>query len=102
MAYVLYTPPLHNDRNNLPTARRPERAIGRIWGPMRTGYTQYRIDNVWHQKAVPTTVESLACDVDTDGQILFLRGGHWHHVREQIVTEIEEADGLTVGDYTPV
>lgn len=100
MAYVLYTPPTHDAASFRPTDGSACRAIGRIVGPLKVGYTQYRIGGVWTQKAVPTTEESVAADVDTDGQVLFLRGGHWHFIREEIYDEIVAA-GLTPGDVAP-
>lgn len=98
MAYVLYTPPQHNDRSFLPSSGRAQRAVGRIWGPMRTGYTQFRVDGVWRQKAVPSTFESQSVDIDIDGQPLFLQGGHWHWIREELLAEM---DGIDVGEYLP-
>lgn len=100
MAYVLYTPPTHTGPSFTPGASKAKRAIGRIWGPLNVGYTQFRIDGVWAEKAVPTTDESLAADVDIDGTSLFLRGGHWHYIREEILEEIAAA-GLSVGSADP-
>lgn len=96
MAYVLYTPPTHDAAAFSPRDGAAARAIGRIAGPRKVGYTQYRIDGVWAQKAVPTTDQSLACDVDIDGQTLFLQGGHWHWIREEIYDELVAA-GLEGG-----
>lgn len=100
MAYVLYTPPTHPGPSFKPRDGAAMRAIGRIAGPLAVGYTQYRIDGLWQQKAVPTTDESLAADVDIDGQPLFLRGGHWHWIREETYDELVAA-GLTPGDVAP-
>lgn len=97
MAYVLYTPPTHAGPSSSPRDGPARRAIGRIAGPLAVGYTQYRIGGTWHQKAVPTTDESLAADTDVDGTSLFLRGGHWHFIREETIEEMSAA-GLDVGD----
>lgn len=100
MAYVLYTPPTHPAPSFGPTDGAAARAVGRIVGPLRTGFTQYRIGGTWQQKAVPTTTESLLVDTDIDGQELFLQGGHWYWIREELLAEIT-GDDLDLGEYRP-
>lgn len=98
MAYVLYTPPTRPGAAFTPTSGVAKRAIGRIVGPLRVGVTQFRIDDVWFEKSTPSTTESLAADLDTDGTRLFLRGGHWHWLREEILDEMDAA-GLDIGEH---
>lgn len=100
MAYVLYTPPTHTGPSFTPRGSRGQRALGRVWGPLNVGYTQFRIGGTWHQKSIPSTAESVAADTDDDGTVLFLRGGHWHWLLEDTYLELVAA-GLTPGEVAP-
>lgn len=91
MSYVLFTPETRNQGMVRPTMRPSVRAIGRIAQPLQVGYSLLRTNGTWERKAVPTTDASLAVDIDTDGTVLFLRGGHWHRIRTEIYNEIVAA-----------
>lgn len=61
-----------------------ERAMARIAGPMRVGYTLYKKDGTWHQKASPSSTEVAGADP------IFV-GGHWYAISADVRAEIEAA-----------
>lgn len=88
MAYIRFTPATREGGDVLVEHPRRKRAVERIVRPRRTGWTLIRTGGVWRQVATPTTDDQANADLDTDGQRLFLLGGHWHHILDATYSEI--------------
>lgn len=80
MAYVRFTPSTREGGDVLTHAPAAVRGVERIVRPRKTGWTLIRTGGVWRQTSTPTAAEQAAADLDTDGQRLFLLGGHWHNI----------------------
>lgn len=88
MAYLLFTPTTRDTGMVAAGKTQRARAVLRIAQPLRVGWSLLRTNGTWEQKANPTTAETQAVDVHTDGMALYLAGGHWHLIDDAIYSEI--------------
>ena len=93
--YVTFTPPTFQGPNSTAEATRPERAVGRIANDRPTGYSLIRVSGVWTQIASPSVNLIATADTDTDGQKLYLAGGHEHTIIEATYAGIVSAGIVT-------
>ena len=93
--YVTFTTPTFQGPNSTAEATRPERAVARIANDRPTGYSLIRVSGVWTQIASPSVNLIATADTDTNGQKLYLAGGHEHTILEATYAGLVSAGIVT-------